>query len=106
MRRSLVFAFLLTSCSLLLAAPDQPPKGETAVQMAKDEWTLFRGNALQTGVSAEQLPDKLAELWKFGTKDSIEGAPAIKDGVVYVGSLDQNLYALALAKGTPMWKYK
>src|SRR2546423_4111763 len=106
MRRILVSALLLGPWSLAFAAPDAPSKGETAVEKAKDDWTLFRGNALQTGVSAQKLPDKLNELWKFETKDSIEGAPAVKGGVVYLGSLDENLYALDLASGKEKWKYK
>ena len=108
MRRTLIFAILLASCSSPLAAPDTPPKGEkgeTTVETAKDDWTLFRGNALQTGASSEKLPDKLAELWTFATKDIIEGAPAVQGGVVYVASLDEHLYALDLAKGSQKWKY-
>src|SRR5215831_259562 len=108
MRRALVFATLLASCSSPLAAPDPapPPKGETTLDTAKGDWTLFRGNALQTGVSAEKLPDKLAELWTFQTKDGIEGAPAVKGGVVYLASLDEHLYALDLSTGKEKWKYK
>jgi outer membrane protein assembly factor BamB len=109
MRRILVFAILLASCSSPLAAPDPPPKeekGETVVEAAKGDWTLFRGNALQTGVSSEKLPDTLAELWTFQAKDTIEGAPAVKGGVVYLASQDEHLYALDLANGKEKWKYK
>ncbi len=70
------------------------------------EWSVFRGNAKQTGTSAVGLPAKLQLLWKFSTKDSIEGAPAIVDGCVYVGSYDEYLYALDLADGKSKWKYK
>jgi outer membrane protein assembly factor BamB len=73
---------------------------------AAPEWPVFRGNAEETGVCAAALPDKLQLLWQFSTKDSIEGAPAIAGGVVYVGSFDEYLYALDLARGTEKWKYK
>ena len=49
------------------------------------DWPLHRGNATQTGVSDEKLPDKLAIRWEFKTKNAVEGAVVIADGVVYAG---------------------
>jgi outer membrane protein assembly factor BamB len=77
-----------------------------APQAERAAWPLFRGNPLQTGVAAAPLPDKLEILWKFETGDAVEGAAAIADGVVYVGSLDGNLYALDLKTGEKKWSYK
>ncbi len=71
-----------------------------------DRWTVYRGNAAMTGVARGRLPDKLEILWKFETKDAIESAPAIADGVAYIGSFDENLYAVDLATGKERWKYK
>src|SRR5579871_5142860 len=73
---------------------------------AKLDWPVFRGNSEQTGIATVQLPDKLDLLWKFSTQDSIEGAAAIADGVVYIGSFDEHLYALDLVSGKEKWKYK
>jgi outer membrane protein assembly factor BamB len=112
MRPLFVFALCLTSCApALIVAPDSPDgdkanSGETTVVPTNDAWTLFRGNALQSGVSPGRLPDKLVELWKFEAKDAIEGAPAVHRGVVYVGSNDEYLYAIDLATGKEKWKYK
>jgi outer membrane protein assembly factor BamB len=78
----------------------------TATLPAADDWPLFRGNPLQTGVTAQKLPDRLEVLWKFDAKDAIEGTAAIVGGTVYVGSLDEHLYALDLADGRPKWTYK
>src|SRR5262249_19882356 len=83
------------SVGLAPAAPDK-----------KEDWPVFRGNALQTGVAAAPLPARLEKIWEFSTEDSIEGAPAVVDGVVYVGSSDEHLYALSLADGKEKWKYK
>ena len=44
--------------------------------------------------------------WEFKTGDSIEGAPAIANGVVYIASLDKYLYAIDLATGRQKWKVK
>lgn len=70
------------------------------------DWPIFRGNALQTGVAPESLPHPLAVRWKFAAKDEIEATAAIEGETVYVGSLDEYLYALNLATGTEKWKYK
>ena len=52
------------------------------------DWLLHRGGATQLGVSDEKLPDKLDIRWEFKTKNSIEGAVVIADGVVYAASSD------------------
>jgi outer membrane protein assembly factor BamB len=70
------------------------------------DWLLFRGNPQQTGVATSALPDKLDILWKFSTKDAIEGTPAIAKGIVYIGSFDEHLYAIDLQTGAEKWRYK
>ncbi|HEY7423987.1 MAG TPA: PQQ-binding-like beta-propeller repeat protein [Gemmataceae bacterium] len=77
-----------------------------SVVNSASDWPVFRGTAEQTGVAAVTLPDKLEVLWKFSTKDAIEGAPVLAGGVVYVGSFDEHLYALDLETGKEKWKYK
>lgn len=72
------------------------------------DWRVFRGNPSQDGVSADQLPDKLEELWQFKTgnnQDSIDGAPVVAGGVVYLSSLDKHLYAINLADGKQKWRF-
>src|SRR5207245_3134868 len=71
-----------------------------------EDWPVFRGGALQTGVAKSPLPEELEIRWKFKAKDGIEGAAAIVNGVAYVGSLDEHLYALDLATGQPKWTYQ
>lgn len=44
-------------------------------------------------------------LWSFKCEDEIRGTPAIFQGVLYVGSYDNNLYALNAADGKFQWKY-
>jgi outer membrane protein assembly factor BamB len=76
------------------------------VSALAEDWPVFRGNALQTGVAASSLPEELDIRWKFKAKDGIEGAAAIVNGVVYVGSLDEHLYALDLTTGQLKWTYQ
>src|SRR5215469_10619362 len=96
-RRALATFVALSALIGLCLAADDP---------SKPAWPVFRGNAEQTGIAVATLPDKLEVLWKFSTKDAIEGAPAIDRGVVYVGSYDEHLYALDLETGKEKWKYK
>lgn len=85
-------------------APEADPKAARAAD--GDAWRIFRGNPRQTGVASSPLPKELKLLWQFATKDGIESAPAVADGVVYVGSLDEHLYAIDLAGGKEKWKAK
>jgi len=75
-----------------------------AAPLLAGDWPLHRNNPVQTGVSDEKLPDKLAVRWEFKTGDTIEGTPVIVDGVVYIGSYDKCLYAIELKTGKQKWK--
>jgi outer membrane protein assembly factor BamB/tRNA A-37 threonylcarbamoyl transferase component Bud32 len=44
-------------------------------------------------------------LWTFDCEDEIRGTATYDDGVIYVGSYDNNLYALDYATGKFIWKY-
>jgi outer membrane protein assembly factor BamB len=77
-----------------------------AASLFASDWLIFRGNPGQTGIAQCVLPEKLELLWEFKAKDGIENAVAVAKGVVYVGSYDQNLYALDLHTGKEKWRYK
>ncbi len=68
-------------------------------------WGMFRGSQSLTGIAAITLPSPLKLRWSFQAKDSIESSAAIVDGVVYVGSMDNSLYAIDLATGKLRWRY-
>jgi outer membrane protein assembly factor BamB len=46
-----------------------------------------------------------AERWRVGTGGYVYGSPAIADGTVYIGSYDNNLYALDLQTGARRWSF-
>ena len=73
--------------------------------LSQADWPLFRGNPLQTGTTKSALPDKLEVLWKLTFKDDIESTAAIVGDTVYVGCLDEHLYALDVATGKQKWAY-
>ncbi|MCI0455657.1 MAG: PQQ-binding-like beta-propeller repeat protein [Gemmataceae bacterium] len=74
--------------------------------VVRADWPIFRGNPAQTGVAASDLPAELAVRWKFKTGDRIDSTAAIVNGVVYIGSFDEHLYAINLADGNLKWKRK
>jgi len=76
------------------------------LEVPAQDWPLFRGNPRETGVAASTLPADLEVRWQFKTKDGIEGAAAIVNGTVYVGCLDEHLYALDLTTGQVKWTYQ
>lgn len=43
--------------------------------------------------------------WTFETEDEIRGTPRVQDGILYIGSYDNNLYALDVQDGRFLWKY-
>jgi hypothetical protein len=48
-------------------------------------------------------PSRLA--WAFTTGDEVYSSPRVIDGVVYVGSADQHLYAIDARNGTERWRF-
>jgi len=44
-------------------------------------------------------------LWKYTTGNWVQSSPAVANGVVYVGSVDSNVYALNASTGALRWKY-
>ena len=45
-------------------------------------------------------------MWKFETGGKVRSSPALSNlGILYVGSDDQNVYALNTIDGTKLWKF-
>jgi outer membrane protein assembly factor BamB len=112
---AVIFGTVATSVALIgvnvpgasmIQARETPDLVRPQARAQSDDWPMFRGNPLQTGVAPRPLPDKLEILWKFQTKDAIENAGIIVGDTVYIGSSDENFYALSLKTGEEKWRYK
>jgi outer membrane protein assembly factor BamB len=88
------------------ARPAAPAGADAGKEKPGRDWTVFRGDALQDGVTAAALPDELEVLWTFTGKEAFEATVAISRGVVYAGCYDENLYALRLSDGKLLWQEK
>jgi eukaryotic-like serine/threonine-protein kinase len=67
---------------------------------------MFRASLEHTGVySAAAVPMFTGVKWKFQTNGRVISSPAVEDGLVYVGSMDKNLYAVDQQTGALKWKF-
>ncbi|HEV3154625.1 MAG TPA: PQQ-binding-like beta-propeller repeat protein [Candidatus Baltobacteraceae bacterium] len=66
---------------------------------------MFRNDPAHNGVYASVAPRLTTVRWRFKTGGKIMSSPAFSDGVVYVGSFDQNLYAIDARSGARLWAF-
>ena len=82
---------------------DAMQAGGQAMANPGGKWAQFHGNQAQSGVVSGHLPEQLSLVWRFKTEDEIKSSPAIVKGRVYIGSSDENVYALDLQTGKQLW---
>ena len=70
------------------------------------DWPMFRGGPALIGVAEGSLPAKLTSLWTFKTGGAVKSSAAIAQGRVFIGSSDENVYALNVADGKRVWAFK
>ena len=69
------------------------------------EWSMFGINlAYARNYPGFVNVTSFGPLWNYTTGGAV-GSPAISNGVVYVGSDDENLYALNATNGSQLWNY-
>ena len=59
----------------------------------------------QGGGDGGGLPEDSSRLWSFSTGGWVVTAPAVSEGMVYIGSDDQSLYALDAETGALRWSF-
>ena len=64
---------------------------------------MFHGGQGLLGRAEGALADSLTLLWKFRTGAEVKASAAISDGRVFIGSCDENVYALDLSTGQKLW---
>jgi eukaryotic-like serine/threonine-protein kinase len=74
---------------------------------SNSDWVMFRHDMSRTGSnnSNEALPRGDIK-WTFTTDGTIHSSPAVVDGIVYVGSRDNYVYALKADTGEKLWAFK
>lgn len=51
------------------------------------------------------MTESTKSVWHFECEDEVRGTPTYQNGVLYVGSYDNNVYALNAATGEFIWKF-
>lgn len=73
--------------------------------LAPSAWPMFRGNAHHTGESAVNGPASNHVRWVYTASNFLSSSPAVGvDGTLYIGSWDNNLYAVN-PNGSTKWKF-
>jgi len=93
--------------SLLYEPKDRYESAETMkealIRAARDTGVLTR--IALTKALARSEGETIKPVWEFKCEDEIRGTPTFFDGNIYIGSYDNNLYALNAATGEFLWKY-
>ncbi len=71
---------------------------------------VLRGKTAPTAVSAPAIMPRTKAgvttdlVWKFACEDEVRSSPLVRDGLLYVGAYDTNLYCLDAGSGEFRWK--
>ncbi|HLJ85112.1 MAG TPA: PQQ-binding-like beta-propeller repeat protein [Candidatus Eremiobacteraceae bacterium] len=91
MRKILIVALFAALCS--------PARGA--------DTPMFRGDLDHTGVYDSPPVAQAAHVkWAFHTRGYVNSSPVVANSVVYVGSADDNMYALDETTGKSLWHFK
>lgn len=71
---------------------------------SQSEWPIFRGNQQLTASVSTDLSLPMELLASFQTDDEIKASPVVKDGIIYCGSTDGNMYAIDF-NGNKKWSF-
>ena len=68
-------------------------------------WPMFHRDPAHTGYTPTNGPLTNHTLWTYQTGGHVYSSPCVVNGILYVGSNDNNVYALDAASGTKIWNY-
>jgi outer membrane protein assembly factor BamB len=77
----------------------------------RTDWAMFHFDPARTGYNPYENVlntsnvHALTLAWSFTTGGAVEGSPVVANGILYVGSHDDNLYALDADTGAVVWTF-
>jgi eukaryotic-like serine/threonine-protein kinase len=93
------------------AVGDPSAPSGSAVLLGQTNWARYRFDVHSTGynrfenVLSPSNVDQLRIAWTFTTGSYVGSSPALVDGTVYIGSDDDNVYALDASTGVLKWSF-
>ncbi|MCR9246906.1 MAG: PQQ-binding-like beta-propeller repeat protein [bacterium] len=82
-----------------------PERTQDPTRKSTTDWPHYRGDPGLAGRAAGSLGDVPELAWSFATAGEILSSPIVVDGIVYVGSTDNSVYALDLQTGEKRWSF-
>jgi len=83
--------------------------GETRSSIGKYDdilaWRMYHFGPNHSGYTTSLAPQVESLRWKYKADDFVFSSPAVADGIVFVGSSDNRVYALNELTGTQVWNY-
>jgi len=70
-----------------------------------DWWPMFHHDLDHTGYSTSKAPKTNQTWWTYTTGKEVTSSPAVADGRVFIGSDDDEVYALNATTGALIWSY-
>ncbi|OGO26805.1 MAG: protein kinase [Chloroflexi bacterium RBG_16_52_11] len=80
-----------------------PEMKDALMAVAKQSGVLVQPPSVKSAPTQASIEKNT--VWEFACEDEIRGSPTYANGIIYVGSYDNNLYALDSDTGQFVWKY-
>ncbi|MCX6666369.1 MAG: PQQ-binding-like beta-propeller repeat protein, partial [Euryarchaeota archaeon] len=77
----------------------------TTQTTASPHWPMFRRMVNHTAYTSDQGPFTNNQLWVYTIGNTVISSPSVIDGVLYVGSADNKVYAFYASNGSKIWEY-
>src|SRR5215472_9842085 len=109
MRKAVVFTILsLLMIPIIIPsvltnhpAPQQAgPSGSTDYP-----WRMFHFDQFRGGATLANAPSGANQMWRFATGSFVYSSPAVADGLVFVASYDNYVYAIDEYSGQQKWAF-
>jgi len=107
-----ILSLLLTQCTIIVnftKATYSPQRraSQAGLLQAEDTdwWPMFHHDLTHSGYSTSTAPRTNQTLWTYAIRGMVDSSSAVANGVVYVGSDDDYVYALNAATGALVWEY-
>jgi outer membrane protein assembly factor BamB len=76
-----------------------------AESVAVSGWTMFHHDPSHSGYTTSRAPKTSSLRWRYRTGDWVISSPAVAEGIVFVGSFDNKVYALDELTGAQIWNF-
>ena len=85
-------------------SPESPQSGGTRRQFLRQSGSVLCALAVAPGRGSAQGADR--RRWSYDTGQPVFSSPTVVDGIVYVGSQSDRVYALDAATGERRWEFE